>query len=265
MSIDLRNPKTLAALNSATKYPSIPTLHGMGERGILTDTMLLPWHEGSGGLLATEKVDGTNVRIIVMPDGTWLIGSREELLAAKGDIVHNGALGIVYAMQSTADGLSLLYDGQYADDQILVFYGELYGSKIGKAAKQYTLGEQQDFRLFDIARINPAVLEWDRENISTWREGMGQPYLSEAMLQKHSDFTGLELTPRLGTTLVHEMPTLHESVYGMLESLLPKTYVGLDAHGESEGIVLRTADRRYIAKARFEDYRRTIAKKGRAK
>lgn len=265
MSIDLHDPKTLAALNSATKYPSILTLHGMGERGVLTDTMLLPWHEGAGELILTEKVDGTNARIVLMPDGTWLIGSREELLAAKGDIVHNKALGIVDALGATADLLSLLFDGQYDDGRIRVIYGELYGGKIGKSAKQYTLEGQQGFRVFDVAYIPEEVLDWDLENISAWREGIGQTYLDESSLQKVSDFTGLELTPRLGRIPVHNLTTSHEGVQRLLEQLLPQTQVGLDAHGKAEGIVLRTPDRRYIAKARFEDYERTFAKKARAK
>ena len=51
----------LRKLNSATKYPSIPTYHALGERGMLLDE-----HASFDGqsILATEKVDGTNSRTI---------------------------------------------------------------------------------------------------------------------------------------------------------------------------------------------------------
>jgi hypothetical protein len=44
---------------------------------------------------------------------------------------------------------------------------------------------------------------------------------------------------------------------------LPGTRVALDggAGGRAEGVVLRTADRSVIAKARFQDYRRTLKRR----
>jgi len=72
----------LRKLNSLTRYPSIPTDHVMGEKGRLTDELS---EDFSGEpVYATEKVDGTNSRIVFTPDGSYLIGSREEFLHAKG-------------------------------------------------------------------------------------------------------------------------------------------------------------------------------------
>jgi hypothetical protein len=48
----------------------------------------------AGTVIATEKVDGTNSRVICLPDGCSLLGSREELLYGKGDLIGNPALGI---------------------------------------------------------------------------------------------------------------------------------------------------------------------------
>ena len=93
-SLDLRK------LNSATKYPSIPTYHSLGERGRLLDQCI---DLAEQDLVATEKVDGTNSRIIILPDGMYLIGSREELLHAKGDLIHNPAQGIVTPKTGLAD------------------------------------------------------------------------------------------------------------------------------------------------------------------
>ena len=75
----------LQRLNSATKYPSILTLHKLGEKGRLTaDLNLVP----EADLVVTEKVDGTNTRIVFMPDGVYMIGSREHLLHAKGCLLY---------------------------------------------------------------------------------------------------------------------------------------------------------------------------------
>lgn len=256
--IDLHDPRVLAALNSATKYPSILTLHGLGEKGRLTDSILLPWWEEAGDLVLTEKVDGTNVRIIMLDKGdggSWLIGSREELLTCEGDIVYNPAQGIVANTKHIARTLKASAGTQ---EGITVFYGELYGHKIGAASKEYTKDGQVGFRLFDIAFIDRKVLDWEPEAISTWREGSGQRFATEATLTCGAAANGLELTPRLGTIAQHELPKGHQAVQDWMKGLLPSTKVGLDVDGASEGIVLRTADRRFIAKARFQDYARTL-------
>lgn len=91
----------LSKLNSMTKYPSIPTYHTLGEKGALLEETV-PFE---GEIVLTEKVDGTNSRIILLPDGTFILGSREELLFAKGDLIGNPALGIVEALKAVASTL----------------------------------------------------------------------------------------------------------------------------------------------------------------
>jgi hypothetical protein len=95
---DLRSVD-LTALNSLTKYPSIPTHHELDPKngGLLESATAFV-----GSVIGTEKVDGTNGRIIVLPDGNWIIGSREELLHARGDVIANPALGIATALKGKA-------------------------------------------------------------------------------------------------------------------------------------------------------------------
>ena len=60
----------LALLNSMTKYPSIPTYHTLDPKnGALSE----PASAFEGDVIGTEKVDGTNSRIILTPDGRYLI------------------------------------------------------------------------------------------------------------------------------------------------------------------------------------------------
>jgi ATP-dependent RNA circularization protein (DNA/RNA ligase family) len=52
-----------------TKYPSIPTYHTLGDKGILLEETI----SFDSEVILTEKVDGTNSRIILLPDGTFVI------------------------------------------------------------------------------------------------------------------------------------------------------------------------------------------------
>lgn len=257
----------LEALNSATKYPSIQTYHALGERGSLTE-QVTGFH---GDVVLSEKIDGSNSRIIRLPDGDWLIGSREELLTARGDRVWNPALGIVAALRELAEGLKI--GGVVAEDDgdgdggyqgIMVFFLETYGAKIGGQAKQYTGTGRVGYRMFDLALIPLDVLDRDRGEIAAWREGGGQPFASESVLQRVAGAAGIELTPRLATIPADTLPTSLADTHAWLTGTLPATLAGLDAAagGRAEGIVLRTADRGVIAKARFQDYERTLKRQG---
>lgn len=246
----------LAALNTATKYPSIPTYHALDPKnGSLLDQPTT----FKGDVILTEKVDGTNGRIVLLPDGDYFIGSREELLYAKGDRIENPSLGIVEALKPIAERLKPRDEHR----QIVVFFLEVYGRKIGSAAKQYTSGSGLGARLFDIACLLPDVLDWRREQISTWREDGGQRFCTEATLQRAAQAEEIELTPRLETIPHTALPTGIEGMNEFLAGRLPVTLVALDegAGHQPEGIVLRTADRSVIAKARFQDYARTLKRR----
>ena len=99
--IDRFGELQLATLNSATKYPSIPTYHILGQRGRLTEERST---EFPGEVEVTEKIDGANARIILPPPemGTPLIGSRSQLLHSVGDVIANAAQGIVAATRTLA-------------------------------------------------------------------------------------------------------------------------------------------------------------------
>ncbi|BEL07185.1 hypothetical protein Q0Z83_053760 [Actinoplanes sichuanensis] len=243
----------LAALNSLTKYPSIPTYHALDpSNGGLTEQPV-PF---TGAVLGTEKVDGTNSRIIVLPDGSYLLGSREELLYAQGDLIGNPALGIVQHLRPLAEQLA-----GSGGDGLRVYYLELYGGRIGGQAKQYSARGAHGWRLFDVALVDDLDerLTWAPQRISAWREGGGQAYLGEDELSA----TGLDLTPRLFTVDAAELPATVEGMSAFLAERLPRTLVALDDSGlgAAEGVVLRAADRSVIAKARFQDYTRTLKRR----
>lgn len=258
----------LRRLNSATKYPSIPTYHEMGDRGCLTDAVTVPFDEDDH-VLVTEKVDGTNARIVALPnarglrlDVGYLVGSRNDLLTASGDLVHNPRLGIVDALHDVLDRMTKV--GLTAG-HAYVFYGEVYGGTVGKGARQYTGDESTGFRLFDVVlfamgELDALVRDNDPEAMSLWRKGGGQNFGTAEEVAYMADVLEVPTVPSIEHD-IEPLPTSIEETLEWLRILLEGgTGVALDpgAGGKAEGVVVRTPDRRKVAKIRFQDYERTL-------
>lgn len=245
----------LRKLDSATKYPSIPTYHEMGDRGRLTNQPSLDFDEEP--VIVTEKLNGTNVRIL-RGNGWYLIGSRKELLFFSGDFLHNKALNIVKNVRGLADRLP-------QTSYLTVYFGELYGGGIGKAWKQYT--DERDvfgFCLFDMIEFGPEILPYldnnSVESIAANRDRGTQPFASENRLKTMQTNHDVSLTPRWSMPLPNIRS--HEEMLRWLHASLPQTQAGLGGVvGKSEGVVIRDKDRTKIAKLRFEDYARTLRNK----
>lgn len=245
----------LAALNSATKYPSIETYHALdpSNGNLLEDKPTL----FDGEVVLTEKVDGTNGRIVQISGGGWVIGSREELLLAAGDLIGNPALGIADALRPLAEALAPPAAG------IRVLFLEVYGGKTTPAAREYTSDRSVGHRLFDVAEIPFEVLDRPRKQISGWREAGGQRFADEAALGALAADGAIPCVPRLATVDGSDLPTGLEATRAWLADHLPASLATLDpaAGARPEGIVLRTPTRSTIAKARFQDYTRTLRRR----
>jgi hypothetical protein len=119
--------------------------------------------------------------------------------------------------------------------------------------------------LFDVARLSGCdeLLTQSPAQISSWRENGGQPFADEEALGQIAADHGLTLTPRLFVINGAELPQGIPEMLAFLRAHLSETLCRLDdaAGGKPEGIVLRSPDRSTIAKARFEDYERTLKRK----
>jgi hypothetical protein len=254
--MDLRT-LDLERLNSLTKYPSIPTYHALDPKnGSLLETPI----EFTGPLLATEKIDGTNARIVALADGSYLLGSREEFLYARGDLIGNPAMGIVAALRDIAERLAAL-----RLPGVTVWFGEFYGGKVTGASKQYTAQQQTGYRLFDVVRLEECepLLARSQAELSAWRESGGQPFVAEGQLTQLAAQGGLDLTPRVAEFTAEDLPHDVAGVHAFLQRTLDRTRAALDADagGRPEGLVVRALDRSRIAKLRFEDYERTLRRR----
>lgn len=252
---------SLDTLNSLTKYPSILTYHTLGAKGVLRE----PAMQFVGEVEVTEKVDGTNARLIVLPDGMVVVGSREELLYATGDLIHNPALGIVQALKDQAVIVSARAQ-LGAPDTIRVIYGEVYGDGVGPAGKMYSAGTKglTGFRVFDVASVPVEALVWSKEQAAGWRDRGGQKYESATVVDATAQVLNVMRVPRVGLVDGSQMPTSIEQTSHWLKMFAPRSRVAL-AHKDgalvkAEGVVVRGTDsegNRLLGKIRYEDYERT--------
>jgi len=246
----------LRKLNSATKYPSIQTYHALGRKGRLTEEVQVGF--ASETVHVSEKVDGTNTRIIVAPDGRFIVGSRNDLLWHSTDLLFNPAQSIVEVLRPRVDGWLARGTMVPREGALRVFYGESYGGRITGASKNYSRAGATDFRLFDVMELPEdalrTVLSWNVEEIAAWREGGGQPFWDSRSLES----LGLPLTPQLA--IDGGVPMGHQAVLDWMTALLPQSLCTLDdtGLGGPEGLIVRNRDRSRIAKIRFQDYRRTL-------
>jgi hypothetical protein len=249
----------LKKLNSLTKYPSIPTYHALGEKGALLEERVA----FEGKVLGTEKVDGTNGRVVFLPDGMWIVGSREELLLARGDLMGNPALGIADALRAKAEELAPTL---CRADRVAVVFVEVFGGTTTAQARQYTGKRAVSFRIFDVAVIVgfEDVLARPPEQVAAWRDAGGQTFLAVDELAATAAEHGLEPVPALFELDAGDLPRSVAEAHAFLRARLTTTRCKLDdgAGGEPEGMVVRTPDRRVIAKLRFEDYERAARRRG---
>lgn len=259
--VDLMNKYGVDRLNSLTKYPSIQTYHEI-DRGCLKENLTDNEGFGDETVYITEKVDGTNGRILIY-NGDYIIGSREELLYRKGDTFGNPSQGIVDIMKPFAENL---VSRVKADNMLYVFYGEVYGSNIN-GAKQYTKHRNANVRFFDEIQFDEdfeTLMDRPIEHISLWREHGGQPFID--ILNFRDDLVNLgyrdNIVPAIGKCSGSDIPTIRAEAYEWLKQY-EDTYATIDKErfaGRAEGVVIRNSSRSMIRKLRFEDYERTLKK-----
>lgn len=251
----------LDKINSATKYPSIETYHRL-ERGRPQPEIQVPL-DGED-IIITEKIDGTNARIIIFQDfinvigRRFLIGSREDLLYYSGDLLYNPAQSIVDgSIKAAIKSSSVLPEGC-----TYVFFGEVYGSRnITKSSHFYSKsGSEVGFRLFDAIEFTQQeffdIFKHSCEELASWREHGGQTFVSEERLHQLAPYLGVQITPRLSTKIPPPVGITETHEWLKQTLTASQAILGEQGKGRPEGVVIRTANRSKITKIKFEDYER---------
>lgn len=239
-------------INTLTKYPSILTLHQLGEKGRLKNELTTPILNEE--LTYSEKIDGTNARIICYGN-EYLFGAREFILHHSDDLYYDNAQNIV-------DGIKNLNIAMPKNDVFTVIYGEFYGGKTSANAKSYGQ-DKNGYRIFDVATYNDlSILDMSLADISRWREHetqngiiYGQNFMSRDEMELN--FPEFDKVPLVQFDLGD---LSHITILDNLKKYIPTTNVALseNATKKVEGIVGRNANRTKIVKIRYEDYERTL-------
>ncbi|MCR0375596.1 RNA ligase family protein [[Clostridium] innocuum] len=254
--------------NSLTKYPSIMTYHKMG-KGILEEKINMPEQDRDQIVYISEKIDGINMRILIL-NGDYVIGSREEFIYAKGDrIVSTNIKDYIGYMVSIAE--DMIHSNAIKRDVLYCIYGELYGSKIQSAWKRYTSSKgTYGYRIFDVwdMPVLDFAMMYDSiassEAASNWRESNRQPwYEFFSLLTFATSVISLSPVPYIKHDFLKNIPEDKEGAFLYLLNF-QKTIINLDGSKknctDAEGIVIRTENREYISKLRFADYAKTFRK-----
>lgn len=146
----------------AQEYPKIETLYTRDPDHFVTDVIRCPEMKQIKDWLVTEKVDGTNIRVVVHPGGV------SAGFVAAGDIIptvveFKGRTDRAQVPTFLLAELERLFpperlDGVF-DAEGVVLFGEGYGAKIQKGGGNYRTGVS--FRLFDVLVDGRWWLDWE--------------------------------------------------------------------------------------------------------
>jgi hypothetical protein len=252
-------------LNSMTKYPEIKTYHKMGDKGRLLPELTTELNQDQM-YHVSEKVDGTNTRMVFIVDDCyidWFIGSREEILTAKDDRISNPALDVVENIQEKCKEIAtdLFMNPESFPYGIYTIYSELYGGKL-PATKQYTTSKAYAIRTFDISYMTlekyNELCDLPRDQIALWRNNGGQEFKNTDDRAELCNILDLERVPFRENIRGSELPIEIQETYNFMFAYR-KSKAGINfTEGRSEGIVIRSDDRKQIVKLRFDDYERTL-------
>jgi hypothetical protein len=247
-------------LNTLTKYLSILTYHELGDNGVLNDIFsencIFPDKEIC---IISEKIDGTNTRIISYNDD-FIIGSREQLLYAKNDRFADPAQNIVKAVKDIAYKINN-YLGK--DNMFHVVFGETYGGAVTSGSKNYTTDKTLGFRVFDKLSFTDSelmeLMKKDIRMISEEREKLCYQFYEISKLKEFCQSVNIMTVEYIDHIIGSKMPRSLKETFDWLQQYR-KSVSGINNNGNSEGVVVRTQDRKIIRKLRFEDYERTRRK-----
>jgi ATP-dependent RNA circularization protein (DNA/RNA ligase family) len=243
-------------LASVTAYPRIPTYHAIGSFNCLQGNRRETAPDlNDPSLVVTEKLDGEHVRILVTRDDV-LIGDRDRLCWRFRDYLYTKS-NIVPVLRETVEALwSRVSDSTdlLAEDTMLVIYGELVdgpardpsGSGSVAGSKSLDGGPLQLF-VFDVATVSAKSLDVGDATQPPVDVRQWLPFDRVIGICERLSLSAV--TPRVLLSRPRD-----ESLAATSEWL---TSLGLRAG--AEGVVVRTQDRRAIAKICVADYRRAAA------
>lgn len=213
-------PLVQTAVSGFIEYPKIDTLFERDERFVVDPGKLKKPVLGTINTWdVTEKIDGTNIRVMLSEDGTVQFGGRSDKAQLPADLLNK------LAAMLPQDGLreALWLNGPVS----AVLFGEGYGAGIQKGG---CYRADKSFILFDVLVGGKWWL--DREAVDDIAGKLGVevvPYLGRMSLQQIVDLVRVPFASKIGT--------------GVAEGVVARPIEPLfDRKGERVIIKLKTKD-----------------------
>ncbi len=216
-------------------YPKIETLYDRDEKthGVIPGQLRLSEFELITSWHVTEKIDGTNIRVVFdLVTGSIEFGGRTDNAQIPANLV-------AYLTRTfTVERFMTAFDGTRVDDNTqITLFGEGYGEKIQKCGGQYRKGVA--FRLFDVY-IGDWWLEWNS-------------------VEDIAEKLGIKTVPYLGE--VRYLPSLAAELREIVDTSQVAWSEDGDGTLKAEGIVARTrpllltrAGKPLVWKLKFRDF-----------
>jgi len=259
------NKFTMDQLNGMTKYPSIYPIHlreMKGKKMLMIDKKV--HNLRSKDFFITEKIDGTNIRIIIDKKNNVVIGGRNDLLAYSKDILvqnKNNVIDVLNEYLTWSNIRELQESSIFNKIDLLVLYGELFGEGIQKKGKFYG---KKNFRLFAARSFNEekvnTILRIKRKN---WhflrRQNSFNPFLNFASVNNIAIILEMDYVPVQDITInINKLQTIDQ-----VQRLLTQFKDSQLANTRVEGLVLHSkGDYKHVTegmnfasfKLKFSDY-----------
>lgn len=251
----------IGKLEVLTRYPSIMPYHELGLGGVknvLYNACEFPKDEEL--VIGTEKLNGIDFRLVIAVDD-FLLGNRECFVYAMGDRVCTDL--VTQRLLPVAYSIYQCLTKKAKDARLTVIFGQVYGYNIQRPRYNPVDNKEVGYALFDCWQlpVNDAetLLGQNIEAIYNWRERNYQPWLTYSEMDELFTLNGFDLVPDCWIGRAASLPRGAEETYEWIQRFhLAKAVFDRDGRGEwfgkTEGIVLRTRDRKWIRKLRIEDY-----------
>lgn len=162
------------------EYHKIETLFQRDADFKVTDELRNPVYASFKTWHITEKIDGTNIRIILTEDGKVTVGGKTDNAQLQADLVKY--LYEVFTPEKMKAAFWLPTEDGDIEPVKAVLYGEGYGAGIQKGG---IYNKEKRFRLFDVLVDDKHWLDWKNvEDVAQKLDIKTAPYLGEWTLDE---------------------------------------------------------------------------------
>lgn len=166
------------------EYHKIETLFDRDGKFVVTEQLRNPIYGAFKKWHVTEKIDGTNIRVMLTEEGKVVLGGRTDAAQIPANLIQY--LYEAFPADSLRAAFWLPDESGQPKPVKAVLYGEGYGAGIQKGGGLYR--KDKSFRLFDVLVDDKWWLDWPNvEDVARKLGIKASPYLGDFTLEEIVD------------------------------------------------------------------------------